>query len=333
MESFLFAVNSVMPIILMVVIGYFVKAIGFVDPDFVKRGNKLVFRLFLPAMLFLNVYKIDNLAEIDFTYVGYAVTVTLLVFCVMIPVSMAVTGDSRTRGSLLQGAFRSNYALVGIPLATSLFGEEGAMVATFLSVALIPTYNILAVVSLTLFKKGSDGERGALKLILRVVRGIIKNPLIISIAAGCVALLVRALFVNAGIGFRLSSVVPIYKVLESLSAVATPLSLIVLGAQFEFSAVKSLRREIIIGVAVKGVIVPILGLSTAYFLFGDRFGGAHFAAFVAAFATPTGVSTVPMAQEMDANVTLSGQLVVWTTILSGFVIFIASFILKQVGIF
>lgn len=333
MQSFLFAVNSVMPIILMVVIGYVMKAIGFVDEDFVKRANKLVFRLFLPAMLFLNVYKIDDLAKIDFTYVGYAVAVTLITFCVMIPVSLAVTKDERTRGSLLQGSFRSNYALVGIPLATSLFGEAGAMVATFLSVALIPTYNVLAVVSLTLFKKGGDGERGVLKLFTRVFRGIIKNPLIISIAIGCVALFVRAIFVNFGIGFRLKDVVPIYKVLESLSAVATPLSLIVLGAQFEFSAVKALRREIIIGVCVKGIIVPIIGLSVAYFLFGGRFGGAHFAAFIAAFATPTGVSTVPMAQEMDGNVTLSGQLVVWTTILSGFVIFIASFILKQVGIF
>ena len=333
MESFLFAINSVMPIILTVVIGYFLKKIKFVDEEFVKKANKLVFRVFLPAMLFLNVYRIDNLSSFDFTYVLYAISVILINFFVMIPVTLAVTKDSGTRGSLLQGSFRSNYALVGIPLATSLFGAEGAMVATFLSVALIPVFNVLAVTSLTVFRKGNEEGRGVLKLLRRVGLGILKNPLIISIAIGCVALGIRAVFVKLGIGFRLSSVAPVYKVLESLSAVATPLSLIVLGAQFEFSAVKALRREIMIGVIVKGIIVPVVGLFAAHLLFGDRFGGAHFAAFVAAFATPTGVSTVPMAQEMDGNVTLSGQLVVWTTILSGFVIFIASFILKQVGIF
>ena len=249
----------------------------------------------------------------------------------MIPVSMAVTKENDVRGSLLQGSFRSNYSLVGIPLAASLFGEEGAMIATLLSVIIVPIFNVLAVASLTIFKKGEGG--GAFKLIWRVIVGILKNPLIISIALACVFLAFRAVFVNFGIEFRLKSIVPVYKVLESLSAVATPLALIVLGAQFEFSAVKEMRREIIIGTVVKELIVPAVGLGAAYFFFGDSFNGAHFAAFIAAFATPSGVSCVPMAQEMGGNVTLSGQLVVWTTVLSGFVIFIASFILKQIGVF
>jgi predicted permease len=223
--------------------------------------------------------------------------------------------------------------LVGIPLATSLFGSSGASVATLLSVALIPTYNMLAVISLSLFRKGDDERGGALKIVKRVLLGIVKNPLIISIFAGCVTLLIRALFVKIDVAFRLTDVVPVYKVLESLSAVATPLSLIVLGGQFEFSAVKALRREIITGTLVKGVIVPVLALGTAYVFFRDSFNGAHFAAFVAAFATPTGVSTVPMAQEMDSDVTLAGQLVVWTTLVSALTVFLAAFILRAVGVF
>lgn len=332
MESLLFAVNAVLPIILMVVIGYFIKRIGFIDAKFVKKANKIVFRVFLPAMLFLNVYKIGSFADIDFDYVIYAVAVTLAVFFIMLPVVRLVSKENSRRGPLLQASFRSNYALVGIPLATSLFGSSGASVATLLSVALIPTYNMLAVISLSLFRKG-EGEKGALKLVKRVLLGIVKNPLIISIAAGCVALLVRALFVKIDVSFRLTDLVPIYKVLESLSAVATPLSLIVLGGQFEFSAVKALRREIITGTLVKGVVVPVLALGAAYVFFRDSFTGAHFAAFIAAFATPTGVSTVPMAQEMDGDVSLAGQFVVWTTLLSGFVIFFASFLLKHAGIF
>ena len=332
MESLLFAVNAVLPIILMVVIGYFIKRIGFIDAEFVKKANKIVFRVFLPAMLFLNVYKIGSFADIDFGYVIYAVAVTLSVFFVMLPVVRLVSKENSRRGPLLQASFRSNYALVGIPLATSLFGNSGASVATLLSVALIPTYNVLAVVSLSLFRKG-EGEKGALKLVKRVLLGIVKNPLIISIAAGCVALVVRAFFVRIDFSFRLTDLVPIYKVLESLSAVATPLSLIVLGGQFEFSAVKALRREIITGTLVKGVIVPVLALGAAYIFFRDSFTGAHFAAFVAAFATPTGVSTAPMAQEMGGDVSLAGQFVVWTTLLSGFVIFFASFLLKFAGIF
>ena len=63
------------------------------------------------------------------------------------------------------------------------------------------------------------------------------------------------------------------------------------------------------------------------------FNGANFAAFVAMFASPVAVSTVPMAQSMGADHALAGQLVVWTTLISSVVIFLASFILKSVGVF
>ena len=64
MDSFLFALNAVLPIIIMVVIGYFLKRIGFLNAEFAKMGNKLVFRVLLPAMLFLNVYKMESLVFI-----------------------------------------------------------------------------------------------------------------------------------------------------------------------------------------------------------------------------------------------------------------------------
>ena len=144
---------------------------------------------------------------------------------------------------------------------------------------------------------------------------------------------VRALFVKWGFGFRLSDIKPIYTSLGYLSNLATPLALLVLGAQFEFSAVSSLRREIIAGTALRTVIVPVLGLGTAFLLFRNQFGGAHFASFIAVFATPVAVSSVPMAQEMGADATLAGQLVVWTTLISALTVFIASFLLKAAGIF
>ena len=111
------------------------------------------------------------------------------------------------------------------------------------------------------------------------------------------------------------------------------MALLMLGVQFEFSAVKTLRREILFGVLARAVAVPLLGLGCAYFFFRGRFGGAEFAAFVALFSTPVAVSSVPMAQEMGADHTLAGQLVVWTTLLSAVSVFAASFLLKLAGIF
>ena len=328
MDSLIFAVCAVLPIILVVTIGYFLKKTGYMDKTFAKMANRLVFHVFLPALLFLNVYKIENIKSIEFGFVIYAVAVLLLVFLLAIPVVIMLTKDSSRRGVLLQSSFRSNYALIGIPLADSLFGDEGIMVATLLSAVFIPMLNMLAVISLSIFREGENKPS-----VKKILVGIAKNPLIRSIAMGLLVLLIRDAFVQNGVSFRLCDITPIYSALEFISALATPLALLVLGAQFEFSAVKELKKEIVFGTLMRTVIVPAMGIGIAYFAFGDSFGGAHFAAFVAAFATPVAVSSVPMSQEMDGDVILAGQLVVWTTLLSVASVFIASFLLRLAGVF
>lgn len=317
-----------MPIVLMVALGYLLKRIGFMPADFSKKANTLVFRVCLPAMLFLNVYKIENIGDVSMGYAVYAVAVVFVVFAVSIPLVMSVTSDGGRRGALLQASFRSNFALIGIPLAQSLFGDEGVAVAALLSAVTIPIFNTLAVISLTVFSK--DGNKVSVK---KVLHGIVTNPLIISVLAGCLALGIRVIFTKIGLSFRLSDITPLYTALGYLSNMATPLSLLVLGAQFEFSAVSHLKREIIYGTLVRVMIVPIIGLGGAYLFFRDSFTGAHFASLVALFATPVAVSSVPMAQEMKSDVVLAGQLVVFTTIASAFSVALASFLLKMTGVF
>lgn len=328
MDSLIFAINAIAPIVAMVAIGYLLKRIGWVGLDFAKLTNKLVFRIFLPAMLFLNVYKIENLGQMNFGYILYVVAMMLLLFFGAIPVVMFLTKEPAKRGVLLQSAFRSNYALVGIPLAQSLFGEEGTVVASLLSAVVVPVINVLAVISLTIFRKGAEKPN-----VKKILWGIAKNPLIQSILLGLVVLALRSLLLRNGIDFRISDIKPLFAVLNSLSALATPLALLSLGAQFVFSAVAELKKEIAFGMAARNIAAPLLGLGIAYLLFAQRFGGAHFAAFVAVFATPVAISSVPMSQEMEGDVRLAGQLVVFTTLASALSIFIAAFCLRLVGIF
>lgn len=328
MESLIFAFNSVSPIILTVAVGYFLKKIGLMSGDFAKQANKLVFRVFLPAMLFLNVYGITSFDNVSPGYILYALTALVILFGLSIPTVILFTQKKKCRGAMLQGVFRSNYALIGIPLASSLFPGDGAAVATLLSAVMVPAFNILAVIGLSIFN--NDGEKPNFK---KVLTGIAKNPLILSIAAGLLSLGVRAIFVKVGIEFRISNIPAIYSTLKYLSNIATPLALLVLGAQFEFSAIPELKREISFGVILRSIIVPTLGIGVAYLAFGRIFSGAQFAALVAVFCTPVAVSSVPMAQEMGADAELAGQLVVFTTITSAFTVFITSFLLKSAGIF
>lgn len=328
MDAFLFALEAVTPIVLMVALGYFLKRVNFISADFAKVANRLVFRVFLPAMLFLNVYNISDLGSVELGYVVYVIVALLLIFAAAVPAVLAVSRRPGARGALLQAAFRSNYALIGIPLAQSLCGSAGVVAATLLMAMSIPLLNVLAVISLSVFNQ--DGSRPSAK---KIVLEVLRNPLIQGIAAGLLALGVRAIFVQTGVQLRLSDMTPVFKVLEYLSSVATPLSLLVLGAQFEFSAVASLKREIVFGVVMRTAAVPLIGLGAAFLFFREQFTGAHFASFIAMFATPVAVSSVPMAQEMNGDVTLAGQLVVWTTLLSAISVFLATFLLRLAGIF
>lgn len=328
MQAFLFAVNAVTPIMLLMVLGYFLKKIGLIGVDLSKQINKIVYRVFLPVMLFLNIYKIESFAAIDFGYVFYTIAAVFVIFLVSIPLVCLVSKRNSYRGVLLQATFRSNYAFIGIPLAQSLFGDEGVIVATLLSAIIVPFYNILATVALSIFK--GDGEKISVK---KILLNIIKNPLIQSIFAGLLALLIREILSVNSIDFRISNIEAIYKPLTQLSSLATPLALICLGAQFEFSAVSELKKEIIFGTVARSLAVPLLCIGSPLVFAPSAFSGAHYAAFVAAFATPVAVSTVPMAQEMDGDVQLAGQLVVWSTLFSALTVFFSSLALRLVGVF
>ncbi len=323
MDSLIFAVNAILPIVIMVLVGYILKRIGFMTESFSKAANKLVFRLFLPSMLFLNVYNIKNISVSDFGYIIYVFLIVTVLFLLALPLVMFITKKNDVRGALLQGCFRSNFALVGIPLADSLFGAEGVTVATLLSAAIIPLFNILAVICLSAFN--SQKQRLSIK---KILFDIIKNPLIQGIFIGVIALVIKNALHNIDFAFETT---PFYKVLQYFSSVATPLALLVLGAQFEFSVIKTFKKEIIFGTVFKVVFSPLLAIGIALLL--NRFSGAHFAVFVAVFATPVAVSSVPMAQEMGANTSLAGQLVVWTTIFSALSVFICSYILRLLNIF
>jgi len=327
MDSFIYALSAIAPIVLMVAIGYFLKRIHLIPAEFASAGNKLVFRIFMPVMLFLKIYRIEDMSHVNLTFILYEVVALLIIFALAVPASILVAGKKDRRGVLVQASFRSGYSLIGIPLAQSLYGEEGAMAAALLSAAVIPVFNVLAVISLSALGN-ETGERVSVK---RIVMGIVKNPLIIGIVSGLAALGLRALFVTWGVDFRLGQVGPIMQVIEYISNLAIPLALLVLGAQFEFSAVSSLKKEIIFGTVVRCVIVPLFALGIAYFCFRGDLGKAQFAAFVSLFASPVAVPSVPMVQEMNGDVTLAGQLVVWSTLVGAFSIFLAAFFLRLGG--
>jgi len=330
-DAFLFAAEAVLPIVLLIVLGYVLKRRGMLNKPFLDVGNKLTFRVLLPVMLFCNVYKIDRLSDVNVAFVLYGIGAVIILFLAAIAVCCAFTKDNAKRGSLIQSVFRSNYAIIGIPLAASLFGDKGAAAAGVMSAFCVPTFNILGVITLVIFNGNEEKQKADIK---KIFLGVVKNPLIIGTVTGLAVLGIREIFVKTGISFRLSDVTVLFKTLENIKSICTPLALIVLGGKFEFSAVSRLRREIIFGTLVRTVAVPVIGLGTALLLKNTMsLSGEHFATYMGVFATPVAVASAIMAKEMGADDELAGQLVVWTSLVSTVTIFIYVTVLRIIGIF
>lgn len=329
------AANAVFPIIVVILLGYGLKQRKFLTADFLKVGNKLVFRVCLPAMLFINVYNIESLADISWTLVLYCVGAIVVIFVLGLVTALAVTKDPLRRGVLAQCAFRSNYALIGLSLVSALGGEEALAVAAVVSAFSIPVFNILAVIALSMFVQQAVSWKQTVK---KMLWDIVKNPLIIGIALGLACLLLRELQLEAWglVRFSMKEHLKfLYTALNNLKSVASPLALIVLGGEFEFSAVKSLRREILAGSLWRLVLAPVLGIGGAVLLYRGGVltcGTEAFPSLVALFGSPVAVSSAIMAGSMGNDQQLATQLVVWTSLLSIVTIFATVCLLMGMGL-
>ena len=328
------AVNAVVPIILMIALGYFLRQKGMLSDAFLQNANKLAFRVCIPSMLLLNVYSIDSLKSIPWDLVLYASAAVVLIFVLGLVTAVLTTPVAARRGVVLQCTFRSNFAIIGMPLAAALGGAEAEAVSAVLSFVTIPLFNILAVVALSLFlpQEGQAHRAG------RVFREIVKNPLIQGVAMGVLCLVIRwaetELF--GEVVFALNRELKfLYTALTYLKAIATPLALLVLGGQFTFSAVRALRKEITVSVCWRLLLAPLIGIGGAYLM--DALGliscgGAEYPALVALFATPVAVSSAIMAGEMKNDEQLGTQLGVWTSLCSAVSIFVIVCLLMAVGL-
>lgn len=330
------AVNAVVPVVLLIFFGYWLKQKNFINDSFIKIGNKLVFNIFLPSMLFINVYNIDGISSIAWDVVLFSLVVICFLFVAGLLTAIATTKVPERRGVIMQCIFRSNFAIIGMPLVEALGGSEATAVAAVVSAFSIPLFNVFAVIALSLFvDDGCDKKHH----IINVAKGIVRNPLIIGVFLGLACLGIRELEVMAfsEVVFSLKgSAKFLYTILNNLKAVASPFAMIVLGGGFVFSAIKGLFKEIAVSTLWRLVLAPGIGLVAAVLLstYTDLLscGPGEYATLIALFGTPVAVSSAVMASNMKNDEQLATQLVVWTSIGSIVTIFLQVCILMAMGL-
>lgn len=312
MYNFFVALNAVLPMFIMLAIGFGVRKVRIIDETHLPVLNKIVFNVFFPFLMFNNIYAFDVSAEFNATLLLYAVIAVAVIYALAVGFSLLFEKSNKSRGALIQAIYRSNFVLMGLPIVGNIFGSGRLGMTSMLVTVIVPMYNILAVITLEVFR----GE--SIKLI-KILKGIATNPLIIGSLAG---------ILTAGLGIELPEIAE--NVISDMASAATPLALIVLGASFEFASIKKYRKNLIAVILSRLIIVPAISLSGAIII---GFRGIDLVSLIGIFASPCAVSSYTMARQMDSDYELAAGSVVFTTMLSCLTLFGWIYFLKELNFF
>lgn len=310
MESLIISFNAIVPMFLIIAIGYTFKSIGWITPAEVKRFNKIVFHTFMSAMLFRSIYNSDLSKLMDPGYLIFVLVSVMITFVIAVLAVLPLEKDGAKRGAMIHAAYRSNYILLGTPIVAALTSDGDTGMAAVVASITIPLYTILAVIMLEYFRSGKLRLNGMLK-------SLAKNPLIIASVAGIIVKIA---------GIQLPGVLE--SVVSKLNSAASPVALLLLGASFDWKQVASERRNIAISTVLRLVIFPAVML-TAGAIIGYR--GVEFVTLIPLFASPTAVNTFNMDQEMGADLNIASGAIAISTALSFVTLFIWVSLFKHLG--
>ena len=336
-EVIVYAFNAIMPLLLLILFGFWLGRRGVLDEPFIKKLNSFAFTWLLSTQLFYSTYNIGSFSGIPWGPVIFAVLYVLFLFLVSLPSVRVLTPDDRRRSVLSQAFFRSNIAVLGIELATLLGGQEAAGVVAVLMAFVVIVNNISSVFSFTLFSPGQSASHVNVKKLLSDIE---HNAMIRGLAAALLCLLIRGLLPKGADGspiFTIRRNLPfLYTAIGNVSKAASPILLILLGARFQLSDVASMRRELSAGVLIRIVFAPALGFFLLWLLSGPlglfTAPPAVFQAMLAVLASPCATTSTVMAAEMGGDDRFAGQLVVWSSIFSMGTMFLFIVVLRGLGL-
>ena len=307
------AVKAIIPLFLLIGVGIYVRWQKMLTDAELKHVNAMVFRVFFFCMMFYNMYTTTIATALRPRLMAFTVSALFIMLMLSAVVVCTVEKDNRSRGAMLQALFRSNFVLLGLPLVENIFGQEALAVPTMMIAVVSPIYNTVSVFFLESFR----GE-GRFSLI-KTLQTVLKNPMIVGAILG-------AAFMVTGITVP----EPVLKPIRQIASCTSPVALIILGASFQFGTISEDKRNLLIVVLGRLVVIPALVLGTAYYM---GFHGVDFVTLLCIFATPCAVASFAMAQQLGSNAELAGNSVVLTSAFSGLSLFCWVVLFQVLGTF
>ena len=290
--------KTIIPIFLLIILGWAARKKGFMPPEFLGPANRLVYNLAIPSMVFRSIAGTDFHSRYNFYVLLSTLSAILAVFLIAWGAGIVFRIDRSRLGSFVQSSFHGNLGYIAFAVAYYYLGSEGLVRASIIAGFVIILQNFLAVTALQV-----NSERRSLTgNINRIIISVFLNPIIIS--------------AMAGILFSLISIpIPfiIDRSLSILSSMALPLALLIIGASLSFELMRPMISSIFSVAMIKLLLLPLIGF-TMYNIFSltpeDYLPG------LIILASPTATVTFVMAKEMKGDTDFAMAAISASTVLS-----------------
>ena len=313
MENLIFSLNATIPIFLMMLLGMLFRKLGWMDEVFAAKMNKFVFLVPLPVLLFEQLATVDFSEVWDIKFILFCFVVTAISITISTLISL-LWKDRSIKGEFIQATYRSSAALLGIAFIQNIYGTAG--MAPLMIIGSVPLYNVMAVITLSLFAPGG-GKLDTAKLI-RTLKGIATNPIILGILTGMVWSLLH-----------LPMPTILNTAVDNLGKTATPLGLMAMGGALKFGKAFARPKPLITCSFLK-----LVGYEAVFLPLAVLLGFSHdmLVAIIIMLGSATTVSCYIMAKNMKYDGDFTSGVVMTTTLLSSFTMTIWLYICKSLGL-
>ena len=284
---------TILSIIIMIGLGYFLKRIDFLSEKDIDPSNKIVMYILLPCMIFHALYSADltllsKLGILPFVILASSFVTGIVSYFILRQMNL----DDVTLWSVLVTVMIANTGFMGYPVTLGIFGQDGFLRAIFCDIA--TSFIFLALSFVLILKFGGTVKTAVRKIaffppLWAVILGLLFN------------------LINIPIGPVIDNTV------NYLGQGAIPLIMIALGLSIDFSAIKRSKSMIVFTSIMKLAFFPLIAIFVA-----SQIGlvDLQFKISVVEAAMPSGMMSLLLAITYKLDYELTSDCILINTVIS-----------------
>ena len=274
---------TIIPIFIIILIGWAAKKLGFIRDEFMGPANRLVYYLAIPAMIFQAISKASIKNQFDLKVLIVTFLAILIIFAVSWASGLLIHIGRQKMGTYIQNSFHGNLGYIGLAVAFYYLGDEGLVRAGILAGFIMILQNFLAVFILQFYSTDNEIDRKP----WYIIKKIMGNPIIWSAGAGIIFSY-----------FEWDLPIILDRSLKILSGLALPMALLIIGASLSFRLIRQNFLSVLSTGFMKLVLLPGIGIAGYYIL-----GSSHqdYLPGLILLASPTATVTYVMARELKGD--------------------------------